>query len=439
MSTAESGSISDLDSARVTSSEAVEVPADLWGDLRCPLRGPKFPFKSATRDVFRRYFKNQLNSEQEMFNSYFEGSDNERLRAEKYLRDHLPEVVARDAWGEALQRANKESILPFILPLILCIVMPWLVASHSLGYNILVALAGVIGVTALGFIVLWVILAPLEGGWLDSTTGGFIVVALCAGAVAWLYEQRSTGWVFLSVIAAALGLFFATYLVQDIATDLTIALLNRITIARYFQAELSAVFLEILSSLSKEPPENAQAAKNAYYAAELIERHWRKLLAGQTFHPAIQQRVRTTIRGIAAGMREIGVYLTFPTKIASSEESFESKMIRIMAKQLTALAASRYGDLIVAEAPEVAIQPRLWEVVRGIRSVIAAIAPITLLFVIPRVFNIAISENLNGTLLTVSLGWLALYIVGWLDPKGLANVSKLPDITNVFGSQKRGD
>lgn len=437
MTTGESEFISDSHPVRVASSEVAEVSADLWDNLTCPLRGPRFPFGNATKDVFRLYFRSRLNADQRMFDSHFEGSDNERLHAEKSLREHLPEVVARDAWREALRSWTDDSYWPLILSGILCIVTPWLVASYSWWYNILAMLTGAAGAVALVVFLLYVVMSPLENGRMDSDTGILIIAALFVGATAWLYEQRPIGWLFLSTAVAASALLFATIFVQGIASELAILILHRIKIVRHFHAELSDTFLGILASLSKEPAENAEAASSAYYVAGLIEHHWQQRLPGQTSDPAIQQRVRTAIRGIAAGMREIGVNLAFPTKIANSEESFESKMVRIMAKQLTALTTFRYGDLIVVDAPEVAIRPRFWRILRSIRSVIAAIAPITLLLIIPRAFNFTINENLNGTLLTVSLGWLALYIIGWLDPKGLDNFTKLPDITNIISTSKK--
>jgi hypothetical protein len=56
----------------------------------------------------------------------------------------------------------------------------------------------------------------------------------------------------------------------------------------------------------------------------------------------------------------------------------------------------------------------------------------TLLIALPKAFAFTIKPDLYATLLTVSLAWLALYIVGWLDPKGLSQVSAMTGVTGTI-------
>jgi VIT1/CCC1 family predicted Fe2+/Mn2+ transporter len=173
-------------------------------------------------------------------------------------------------------------------------------------------------------------------------------------------------------------------------------------------------------------------AGESYYVAKIIEQHWRQLLTAPSSAPSVQRRMQDTIRGLAAGMHEIGLSATFSTSVPDSKETFEAKLTDIIARQLTALTTFRYGDLIVAEAGEITSRPWLQRVLRSIRSVIASLAPITPLLVLPKALKFTISASLYGTLLTVSLAWLALYVIGWLDPKALANVSSLPKVIDLL-------
>jgi hypothetical protein len=437
MGASEIESSADKYSTDATSNGEIGKSANPWENWACPLRGPQFPFGSKSKAVFRQYFKRRLHVDEITFNSHFKGSDKERSHAERYLKAQLPQVVARDAWRKIWSRLHYRIIgLAVILVVILCIAMPWLVADYGRRYNIWATVVGLAGMLMLLFL-----LVAISQLWkpLGSNAAFFVAGAVSAGATTWLFERQPSGWVFWSTALAAFSLLAVGSICLNIVTIiLPIALLRRTKITRYLHAELSESVLRILDSLSTEPPNFTAVASDAYYIAKIIEQHWQRVLTMQNSDAAVQQRVRVAVVGVASGMREIGLSATFPPRISNSGESFESKMVSTMAKQLTALTTFRYGDLIVAQPTEVAVQSWLWKALRNIRSVIAAIAPITLLLVIPKVFNLTVSPGLNSTLLTISLGWLALYIIGWLDPKALINVSSMADVTNLFKLHKPG-
>lgn len=413
------------------------MPPDQWGTLHCPMRGPRFPFGNKTKGVFRDHYKGQLDSYQIMFNTYFKGTTEERSRAEKSLKEKLPHVAASEAWREALKSSvDGLGLAPLTVAVIVCAVMPLLVADHPRWNNAITVLASLIGTMIL--VGLAAIIEPVVSPGDSSGNAWFLVlIALSVGSCAVLYAQQPTGWVIWATSFAALGAFCALAFAATLASNLSSALLTRITIAGYFNAELSYCILGILNAVSNEAPDMVYVASKSYFVANLIEQHWQRLLTAQTTDPAVLQQVRATVRGFAAGMREVGLSVTFPTKSPDSEESFESKLLSLMARQLTAFTTFRYGDLITAEVAELHVRPWFQKVLRGLRSVIAAITPVIMLLVLPKAFNFTISANLYGTLLTVSLAWLALYVVGWLDPKALANVSSLSTVTSIFGPNKQ--
>lgn len=419
-----------------------EGSADQWTALTCPQKKPpRYLFKEETRDSFDRHFARELAKCQDMFNEYFKGSKEERLRVEENLKKELPHVIASEGWRQVLDSLTAQywlSLIIPLLPIILSFVMPWLIANRQWQYNVLVAFLGIIGATILTIAL--VMISPLfEPNDLFGSFGLLIMLALTAGCFGGLYAKQPTGWELWATPVAAFGLLCALLFVVNLVSNLSSALISHVTIARYFNTELSYCILSILCGLSESPEEyTVYMAKQSYYVGNLIERHWQRLLTAQTSPPAVQRQVRDTIRCFAAGMYEIGFKVTFLRK-EPDPESLESKLVDTMASQLTALTTFRYGDLFKSKPQEVGARPRLQKVLRGLRSVIAAIAPITLLLVLPKAFNFDISADLYGTLLTVSLAWLAIYVIGWLDPRGLTNVSSLTNVTSLFTSNKHGD
>ena len=410
-----------------------EQPTDRWGSETCPLRGPRFPFSGPTRIIFHNYFVSHLNTCQDMFDAHFKGPDKERSEAEGYLKQELSHVAACDAWREALNySAAQVAYPPVILTVITCFVLPWLIASNQWWYNVLATVASLVA-AALLIRLLKKVGALFYPRQVDGELGLLAILALSAGVITWMYTQHPLGWVFFATTAVAFASFCTVLFLVNLARLLTIALISRVKVTRYFNAELSDSILSMLEHLSSKDPNLKYVASQCYYVAKIIEQHWQQLLTAQTTSPAAQQRVRDTVRGVAAGMHEMGLSATFSTKSPDSKENFEVKLMDKMARQLTALTTFRYGDLIVAEATEIIARPWPQRVFRGAGSVIAALAPITLLLVLPKVFHFTISANLYGTLLTVSLAWLALYVIGWLDPKALAKVSSLQKVTGLIG------
>jgi hypothetical protein len=368
-----------------------------------------------------------------MFNAHFKGSEKERLDTESHLKEKLSHVAACDAWRGALNySAAQVWFSPLALAVILCSMLPWLIASNQWWYNVLATVAGLVAAALLIGLIdkIGALFYPRQ---VDGGLGLLVILALSAGFIAWMYAQRPLGWLFFATAAVAFASFWAVLFLVNLARILAVALISRVKVTRYFNAELSDSILSMLENLSSKEPDLTYIARESYYVAKIIEQHWQQLLTAQTTAPAAQQRVRDTVRGVAAGMHEMGLSATFPTKSPDSKENFEAKLMGKMARQLTALTTFRYGDLLVAEAAEIIARPWPQRVFRGAGSVIAALAPITLLLVLPKVFNFTIGANLYGTLLTVSLAWLALYVIGWLDPKALAKVSSLPKVTGLIG------
>lgn len=429
---------SDGDQKTAVPHKGAEVSANQWSAFNCPKKKPSFPFSRETRKIFDEHFVDQLRTCQSMFSKYFNGSDEERARAERSLQEELPHVVASEGWLKVLdERLSYDlAFLIILLPVILCIVMPWLVGNHHWWYNILVVLAGAAGYAIALALVMYVLYPIVEPSRVDGSLGLLTMLALSIGSFAALYAKRPAGWEFFAATVAAFGLFCTIGVVLTFVSELSSALIRRVTIGRYFEAELSYFVFCMLKSLSSETSKERliDIADKSYYAGKLIEQRWQRLRTSQASPPALQRQVHDTVRRCAAGMYEIGFQVTFPAG-ASNPEMLEDKL----ATQLTALATFQYGDLIQADPQEVSARPRLQTILRSLRSVIAAIAPVTLLLVLPKAFHLSVSASLYGTLLTVSLAWLAIYVIGWLDPNGLANVSSLTSVTGILGSGKRGN
>lgn len=423
-----------------------EASTDQWEAWPRPKRKPhRYLFNKDTRDFFDGYFAAELGNCQHMFSRHFRGSAEERSRVEVNLEKELPRVVASEAWLRVLDldKLTDQTWLACTIvyfPIVLSFVLPWLIASRQWQYNVLVAFVGVIGAAILMFA--GVTLLPLfKPGDLFGSFGLLVILALTVGCFAGLYAGQPTGWEFLATPVATFGLFCVLLFVVNLISNLSSVLISRVMIARYFNTELSYCILYALSGISDErttAKSIIHTAEKCYYVGNLIERRWQRFLTAPTSPPAVQRQIRDTIRCFAAGMYEIGFKVTFLKK-EPDPGSLESKLVDTMASQLTALTTFRYGDLFECKPQEFSARPRLQKVLHGLRSVIAAIAPVTLLLVLPKALNFTISANLYGTLLTVSLAWIAIYVIGWLDPKGLTNVSSLTNVTNLFSSSKHGD
>jgi len=249
-----------------------------------------------------------------MFDAHFKGPDKERSEAEGYLKQGLSHVAACDAWREALNySAAQVAYPPVILTVITCFVLPWLIASNHWWYNALATVASLVA-AALLIRLLKKVGALFYPRQVDGELGLLAILALSAGVITWMYTQHPLGWVFFATTAVAFASFCTVLFLVNLARLLTIALISRVKVTRYFNAELSDSILSMLEHLSSKDPNLTYVASQCYYVAKIIEQHWQQLLTAQTTSPAAQQRVRDTIRGVAAGMHEMGLSATFSTK-----------------------------------------------------------------------------------------------------------------------------
>jgi hypothetical protein len=426
-----------------TASPAADLPdqppaPDRWRDIPCPLHGPRFPFSYATKDVFHTYYASRLDQDQDAFERYFRGSEDDKSEAETRLRAELPEVVARDAWRTAFESfSNNVVFVPTAVAVVACVVMPWNMADLPWWQDLVVALVGVAGVAVL-FAVLIGLEKLLEPRNLSSSSGLLAILALSAGAVAWLYTDKPGAWVLLLVPISAFSILITAMFLLNSAAIVVAALLNRRKAAIYVHADLSDEILNTLNAMSHQPWNYREIAASFHYLADNFERNWRQLLVSGPLAPTIQPRVHQMALDIAAGLRQTALKASFPTRNGGAGRSFATTFAEQAARQATAIVTLRYGDLPRTESADIPVRSRIRQLAHAAGSVIAAISPITLLIVLPRAFDFTVNPDLNGTLLTVSLAWLALYVVGWLDPKSLGNVSTMAGLAGSLKTGKRG-
>ena len=394
---------------------------------------PGFPFTMKLKTAFRADYHEQLAKYELNFSSHFKGTLEEREAAEFRARDTYPHVAALNAWHTAWTKSLEDLSWPIVAATLLAaVVAPWLVTDKGILFTIASMLGGFVGMLIV-VVVIWAVASVFEST--DRPLGYLTMLVLCSGAVAWTYAKQPPIGAAIVTTAAGIGTFVASFLVTSFLVGASKAIVNRIKVSRYLDAELSISMLNAIDCLTAGPENYADIARYCDYASVLLERDWRRSCTLGLSAP-VQFSLSERIKAISAGMRELGLKASFSCRNPQDPSSFDSALMTTMEDQLTAMMTFRYGDLFHAE-DEAIVVSRLKRFAHVLRTAVAGFAPIVALFVLPRIFpGHPIPDTLFGTFLLVSLGWLALYVVSWLDPNANVKVSALSGVTDIFGKSK---
>ena len=117
--------------------------------------------------------------------------------------------------------------------------------------------------------------------------------------------------------------------------------LRRVKLNDHLDGELCESSLYVLWCLDPSATNFGSAATELDYAASTVEQRWNQLVPEIASDRATQMRVRSSLRAIAAGLREGGLILmaSFPTSTTRAD------LTAIMESQFAAFVTFRYGDL----------------------------------------------------------------------------------------------
>jgi hypothetical protein len=412
---------------------------DAWSNIPYPGGGPRFPLAKSTREVFNNYYRSQLERDQAAFLAHFRGSDLERATTEARLRSGLPRIVGLDAWQEALNVvANQVIVVPLLLTVVAAFMTPQMLGEQSIWFTFLITIAGL-----LGGVLLWALAAGLETLIEPKTLGAagiLTMLALSAGAMAWLYEVRPTGWMVLGTAILAFSFLLSILFVIELIRIVATTLLNRRKLAIDASSELSEKVIGAIIVASSQPLNSLAIASSLNSIADFLERNWRHLFVAEPLSVATQQRVRQVVLRIVSGIRQTSLEACFPVGgTPLGAVAAESVLVDRVVGIANAILNRSYGDLPTAEPVEIATKSRLRTILHGVGSGVAAFAPVALLVGLPWALDFTVNSDLNGTLLTVSLAWLALYVVRWLDPEALNNVSSVTGMTDIVRPGRRAN
>lgn len=381
-----------------------------------PISRPKVLLTSGRRHLFDELYRSRLDGLQESFAGFVQVADPaEKAAFEDAFGERIAWIVRSDASRDSLAEAKPfwsavvpASIVCFIVPAILAggpSISVFLMSCAAL------MLAAVIVLTSLLVAPLVnVLLARPDAG--DSLATALVVETVLIAAGWWALTMRPVGFEILCGAAAGAAVALGVLYVLALLTSAYEAMLRRLKFIHDPEAEIIETLLLVAERLtSPEPPDFRYAAANLSYVAQTMDTTWRQLVpVVQT--PTVQTRWRAALAGNAAGLRDLSSLAAFP------DTTTADRLQQSLAVELTALVTGHYGDLLVGEPDGTdAVRPRLSRFFRGLGALVAAVMPIALLLVLPRVFAVNLDEGLFRTLLTISLSWLVLYVISWLDPK----------------------
>jgi hypothetical protein len=401
-----------------------------WSDLPFPWEPP---FTKKLKTAFEDDYHKQLVTYESTFFKHFNGTIEERKAAESRARQTYPHVAALNAWHAAWTKSLEDLNWPIVAATFLAaVVAPWLVTEKGIFFTIASTLGGFVGMLIV-VVVIWAAASVFDS--VDRPLGHLTMLVLCSGAVAWTYAKQPPIGAVIVTTAAGIGTLVASFLLTSFLEGTSKAIVNRIKVSRYLDAELSISMLNVIDCLTAGPENYAGIARYCDYASVLLERDWRRSCTLGLSAP-VQFSLSERIKAISAGMRELGLKASFSTRNPLDSLSFDSALMKTMEDQLTAMMTFRYGDLFHAE-DEAVVVSRLKRFAHVVRTAVAGFAPIVALFVLPRLFpGHPIPDSLFGTFLLVSLGWLALYVVSWLDPNANVKVSALSGVADIFNRSK---
>jgi hypothetical protein len=166
------------------------------------------------------------------------------------------------------------------------------------------------------------------------------------------------------------------------------------------------------------------------YIARVVER------AGNTFRSSLKSAtteamVQRQYQGIAASIRKLALNVIF-AKTGTREEVRES-----LSRLIRAVSTGRWGEL----EGEVPASPNTVSTIRrvlsSLKSIVVAIGPIIIVLAAPRILEaqnppIEVDGRLTSTLATVSIAWLVVYLISWLDPRASEHVTTTGSVIGMI-------
>ncbi len=409
----------DGEKGRDGTGSGADVPtAARWRDI--PVGRPMVLLTPGTRDAFDALYGSRLDGLQDSFAGFVRVADPaERAALEDAFGTRIAWIVRSDASRDSL--ADAEPFWIAVAPAVLaCFVVPVVLAGGPSISVLWMSCAAV--VLAAGLVLALLPVAALVDVLLGRPDAGdslatalvFETVLLAAGWVA--LTMRPLGFEILCGAVAGAAIALGVLYLLAVLNGAYEAVLRCRKFIRDPEAEIIETLLLVAERLPpSEPPDFRYVAENLSYVAQIVDTAWRQLVpVVQT--PAVQTRWRATLAGAAAGLRDLSSLAAFP------DTATAGRLEKSLAVELTAFVTGHYGDLLVGVPDGTdAVRPRLSRFFRGLGALVAAVMPIALLLVLPRVFAVVLDDGLFRTLLTISLSWLVLYVISWLDPKRGAN------------------
>jgi hypothetical protein len=404
-------------------------------------RRPKFPYLPSSRQIYDEIYESAVNDRYKQFQSEIGLLDVHKTQIEDRVRAAVLTIVGYDAWRQFHNRSFESFAgMPFwvliLPPPIIALGLPFAVDDDSF----LADAASAVGGLAVGvafFFILDEFQSRLSLFWRDLLAS-LIVVLVGTLAIAGAFRVGFWGQEALLAGLISSMFVFVGYTFWQFFNVIT-ETLRRNTKERLFPED--EIIDGTLYSLSILPSgENASwdisarrdLSSELLGIADIIEKA-SSHLAPSNIAPVTGILLHRRFMEIAASIRK----LAFDAIFAVDDTS---KVLRArLSGQLRAVALGQWGELETAEVPSGSTISTIRRILSGLKSLIVATGPIALVFVVPRVLKaqdppIVVDDRLIGTVATISVAWLAVYLISWLDPHATQHVETT---SNVLGILRR--